>query len=97
MPPGSGMPVPTPVIETPSEEVPADLVGVINGQRVYRGQATYVFEKASESKVVRKAVPNKVGATARAPVPSGAPAAGAQPPATAKTLPTTVGSPAAKK
>ncbi|WP_060734167.1 hypothetical protein [Burkholderia cenocepacia] len=75
-----------------TEDVQASRVGTFNGARIYRGTNTYLFQKASEKKLVRNLVaqaPSGAGSEANKST-TGA-TAGAQPP---KSLPSFVGKPA---
>ena len=77
-----------------TEDVQASRVGTINGARIYRGSNTYLFEKASEKKLVRNLVAQAPSGSGNDSSKSVAGAAtGAQTP---KSLPSFVGKPAPK-
>jgi hypothetical protein len=85
-----GMPDPNAI----TEDVQASRVGTINGARIYRGSNTYLFEKASEKKLVRNLVAQAPSGSGNDSSKSVAGAAtGAQTP---KSLPSFVGKPAPK-
>lgn len=96
MPGMGGMPG-TPDANVITEDVEASRVGTINGMRIYRGSNTYLFEKASEKKLVRNLVaqPSGGGQSPDSSHPAAAPV-GANSQPQPKSLPSFVGTPAPK-
>jgi len=101
MPPLTGMPgmggMPgMPDANVITEDVQASRVGTINGMRIYRGSNTYLFEKASEKKLVRNLVaqsPSSGDASGATHTGATGAAGGISPPTS---LPSFVGKPAPK-
>ena len=54
---------PVVLVEPPDEEVPSMRVGRVNGQYIYRGHNTYVFEEVGKKPIKRKAVNGTPGQT----------------------------------
>ena len=80
-----------------TEDVQASRVGTINGMRIYRGSNTYLFEKASEKKLVRNLVAqSSSGSGASDPTHPATAAATGGAIAPPQSLPSFVGKPAPK-
>ncbi len=75
-------------VAEPAEEVPATRIGTVNGQVIYRGNGTYLFEKAGKTPVARKPVASTTPIPGTLPLTMPSPTTG---------LPSLVGRPSSNK